>query len=74
MLVRSQNKEMLTECTRLYVDALGSVSKHTVSNQDSECLGEYSTREQTIKVLDTFVNSYENFPTRVFNMPQDKEM
>lgn len=89
--IRSQNKEILTKCDSVWystIDNLGIKSKEgNYIRTDYSCLGSYSTKEKTIKVLDMIQSHLLNKKLMdlglatslqnddiVFQMPQDDEV
>lgn len=73
MWIRSQDLYTLIKCERLSVRQCGS-ENYCVIGDECVVLGEYSTEEKALKVLDMIqkyvvFNSYE-----VFLMPQDDEV
>ena len=59
MLIRSQNKEVLVAFENLLnIEVSGGVISTRVDNGWSCLLGEYSTREKAMKVLDMIQDAY----------------
>lgn len=59
MLIRSQNKEVLVAFENLLnIEVSGGVISTRVDNGWSCLLGEYSTKEKSIKVLDMIQEAY----------------
>lgn len=58
MIIRSQDRETITTDLNLTIyEELGS-KKCEITNGFSGCLGEYSTKEKAIKVLDMIQKEY----------------
>lgn len=97
MLIRSQDKKRLVEMHGLFITEIrkriGAKAEYIVGHEifnyenDSDLkIGEYSTEEKAIKVLDMIQNSYQyceerkytgvgiSQPEFVFQMPQDSEV
>ena len=75
MWIRSQYKEILTNCNVFYIDEINS--SYTIEGNIG-VLGSYSTKEKAMKVLDMLEEqidyySKENFYI-VFQMPLDSEV
>ena len=84
MIIRSQDKKKIynfEQIRRIFVDT------NMIIVDDVSILGEYSTEEKAIKVLDMIQNAYYNFEYSkflgcdndtfagcVFEMPQDSEV
>lgn len=99
MLIRSQDKKRLVEMHGLFITEIhkriGAKAKYIVGYEifnyenDSELkIGEYSTEEKAIKVLDMIQEEYQKpvyqnviadnetaiYQSKVFQMPQDDEV
>ena len=73
MWIRSQDLYTLIKCERLSIRQ--SVSKkHCVIGDERIVLGEYSTVDKALKVLDEIQNRTEYLYPKVFQMPQDWEV
>ncbi len=76
MWIRSQDLYTLIKCERLSVRQC-ITRKHCIIGDECIVLGEYSTEEKALKVLDQIqynMESFEHEPTMVFQMPQDEEV
>lgn len=78
MIIRSQDKRTIIPLNQpIYVEMV--IDKWKVSTE-SFFLGEYSTKEKAIKVLDMICKAYENYrggnvyEYSIFNMPSDEEV
>lgn len=86
MIIRSQNKKSITNLNN--IDTIGIEPNHcgcdvvcfNGSEESRSKIGEYSTEEKAIKVLDMICRAYENYrggniyEHSIFNMPQDSEV
>ncbi len=68
MLVRSQDRKILTEIHDVEID-----SGFKVWGSGS-LIGEYSTEEKALKVLDDIEGCFEYQYKSIFQMPQDEEV
>lgn len=68
MWIRSQDKTVLVNAQGIYIDSRFSVWS------DGLLLGEYSTKDKAIYVLDIIKQYIENKFGFVFYMPQDDEV
>lgn len=71
MWIRSQDKTVLANAQGIYIDSRFSVWS------DGLLLGEYSTKDKALKVLDEIQYNMELFEhelTMVFQMPTDNEV
>ena len=79
MLIRSKDKKTLvnldnTNAIRIYEGDTGFTVDAWGVSIDYE-IGEYSTEEKAIKVLDMIQNNFEDYIKNVvFQMPQDEEV
>ena len=76
MWIRSQDLYMLIKCERLSARQC-ITRKYCIIGDESVLLGEYSTEEKALKVLDQMqynMEPFEHEPTMVFQMPQDEEV
>ena len=86
MLIRSQDKKLITNCLELKIVA-GIKEGEDICTSGGRFLGHYSTEEKAIKVLDMIQNFYSNFKfceiwgsditefyNAIFEMPQDEEV
>lgn len=76
MWIRSQDLYTLIKCERLSVRQCAS-KEHCVIGDECVVLGEYSTEEKALKVLDQIQYNMELFEhelTMVFQMPTDTEV
>ncbi len=86
MIIRSQDKKCITTDLNLYIDDY-SQDGYSICNSKMDNLGEYSTEEKAIKVLDMICNEYSylesvklagiedgNHPCYVFQMPLDADV
>ena len=85
MWIRSQNKKILCECKEVY---LGDHYDYYQNENDKWVLGEYSTEEKALKVLDKiqsaiiknetiYAHEFSGSGVRdydIFQMPQDDEV
>lgn len=77
MWIRSQNKKVLCKCEEVY---LGDHYDYYQIETDKWLLGEYSTEEKALKVLDVIQTHLEHLEYKVsgreviFQMPQDDEV
>lgn len=81
MLIRSKDKKTL-----VHMEALKKIQVDTTSNRiiaiysdnEKEFLGEYSTKEKAMEILNDIVNIYENcfgnIYNKIFQMPQDNDV
>ena len=86
MLIRSQNKEVLATLELLFdIEVSGGVISARRDMSWCCLLGEYSTKEKAVKVLDMIQEAYCDFMTvrngdmwcgkdSVFQMPEDSEV
>ena len=76
MWIRSQDKELLLNVKTISVGKDNSIRCATDnSSLDILLLGEYSSKEKAMKVLDMIQKFLDNeFLARVFQMPQDEEV
>ena len=79
MIIRSQNKMFIINFGQVDTVCLGGVEgKSVITFTDAQVvtLGEYSTQEKAIKVLDMIEQEYkiELYKNKVFQMPQDSEV
>ena len=68
MWIRSQDKISLVEIHDLILDGFNQLWGN------SALIGEYSSKEKALKVLDAIENSLEYPYNTVFQMPQDDEV
>lgn len=68
MWIRSQDKTVLVKAQGIYIDSRFSVWAEGL------LLGEYSTKDKAIYVLDIIKHSIENKFEFVFYMPQDEDV
>lgn len=76
MWIRSQDLYTLIKCERLSIRQC-ITRKHCIIGDECVVLGEYSTEEKALKVLDQIqynMEPFEHEPTMVFQMPQDEEV
>lgn len=76
MWIRSQDLYTLIKCERLSVRQCAS-KNYCVIGDGCIVLGEYSTVDKALKVLDQIQYNIEPFdhePTMVFQMPQDEDV
>ena len=76
MWIRSQDLYTLIKCERLSIRQC-ITRKHCIIGDECVVLGEYSTEEKALKVLDKIqynMEPFEHEPTMVFQMPQDEEV
>lgn len=73
MWIRSQDLYTLIKCERLSVRQC-ITQKHCVIGDECIVLGEYSTSDKALKVLDKIQKQIEYSYTEVFQMPQDDEV
>ena len=81
MLIRSQDKKILFSIERF---ALGITLDHKIiaerdlymkpSHSLNSIIGEYSTEEKAIKVLDWIAEAFDDGCYSIFQMPQDDEV
>ena len=80
MWIRSQNKKSLLNVNQIEISPSVDKSKYYICNslkEESVTLGEYSTEEKALKVLDQIQYNMELFEhelTMVFQMPTDTEV
>ena len=76
IIVRSQNKEVLVEAKALAVDNYEGTwyVGQEANSKELFNLGEYSTKEKAIAVLDLIGKHIEQHPGLIFEMPQDSEV
>lgn len=75
MWIRSQDLYTLIKCERLSVRQCAS-KNYCVIGDERIVLGEYSTVDKALKVLDQIqynIDPFDHEPTMVFQMPQDEE-
>ena len=80
MWIRSQNKEVLIKATKVVYVGEAGILGNDEGNETFTILGEYSTKEKALKVLDmiqglilyTYYGG--NEPKKLFQMPQDSEV
>lgn len=68
MWIRSQDKKILTEIHNLDIDDINQIWA------GCSFIGEYSTEEKALKVLDEIQKRTEYLYPKVFQMPQDWEV
>lgn len=84
--IRSQNKEVLIECKEVHIFGWDATSYRIDSRESNYILGEYSTKEKALKVLDMIqerIGNIENIKSNqcmvkpnflIFQLPQDDEV
>ena len=72
MWIRSQDLYTLIKCERLSIRQCAS-KKHCIIGDERIVLGEYSTVDKALKVLDEIQKRAEYLYPKVFQMPQDWE-
>ena len=78
--IRSQNKTSLIECKKIDIcesrDKYKFIANYKCYDGDEtyDDLGEYSTKEKAVKVLDVIQKHIETHSNNVFEMPQDSEV
>ena len=73
MWIRSQDLYTLIKCERLSVRKCES-EDYCVIGDECVVLGEYSTEEKALKVLDEIQNITEYLWHKAFQMPQDEDV
>lgn len=73
MIIRSQDKKSITTDLNLTIYEDDWTHKYEISNSVGVDLGEYSTEEKAIKVLDMICEKA-FVQANVFQMPQDSEV
>lgn len=73
MWIRSQDLYTLIKCELLYVRQCGS-ENYCVIGDERVVLGEYSTLDKALKVLDDIQEFNECTYSEMFQMPQDDEV
>ena len=74
--IRSQNKENLINANKIQIADVHNIYKNAIWGDDT-LLGEYSTKEKALKVLDMIQREINNEYIRdymVFQMPLDSEI
>ena len=74
--IRSQNKENLINANKIQIADVHNIYKNAIWGDDT-LLGEYSTKEKALKVLDMIQREINNEYIRdymVFQMPLDSEV
>lgn len=86
MWIRSQDDRLLIDANKIYVGGTDDPKyqmgdfKYRIYNIGESCnyfLGDYSTKEKALKVLDQIqynMEPFEHEPTMVFQMPADDEV
>ena len=83
MLIRSQDKKLLTEDINLYIDDDYCPYVYVIGNGKYGNIGEYSTEKKAIKVMDMVQKEYAEFSRgyggncsnhAVFQMPEDADV
>ena len=77
MLIRSQDKEKLTDDMNLYIDDWETENHFSICNSKMDMLGVYSTKEKAIGVLDDIYQAHRNLQFTdgiTYQMPQDSEV
>lgn len=67
MLIRSQDRKILTEVHDLYIDDVNQIWNGLL-------LGKYSSEEKALKVLDEIQKRTEYLYPKAFQMPQDEDV
>lgn len=79
MLIRSQDKEVLSECFEVNLEEENN-NCYQIINDNDWILGEYTTKEKALKVLDALEKHLEYLENKVggrkaiFQMPQDRDV
>lgn len=73
MWIRSQDLYTLIKCERLSARQCGS-KNYCVIGDERIALGEYSTLDKALKVLDEIQKRTEYLYPKAFQMPQDEEV
>ncbi len=80
MYIRSQEKDILCECTEVWIEQdEDNCNCHQIVNDDW-ILGEYSTKEKALKALDMLEKHLEYLENKVggrkivFQMPQERDV
>ena len=73
MWIRSQDLYTLIKCERLSIRQCGG-ENYCVIGDECVVLGEYSTEEKALKVLDEIQKRTEYLYPKAFQMPQDDEV
>lgn len=79
MIIRSQDKTTITNDMNVEMFFV-EIGLYQISNNTVGIIGEYSTEEKAIKVLDMICKAYENYrggnvyEYSIFNMPSDEEV
>ncbi len=69
MWIRSQDRKILTEVHDIEIDSANQIWG------SGSLIGEYSTEEKALRVLDEIQNREINYPpNEVFEMPQDDDV
>lgn len=69
MWIRSQDKKILTEIHDVEIDSANQIWG------SGSLIGEYSTEEKALRVLDEIQNREINYPpNEVFEMPQEEDI
>ena len=68
MWIRSQDKKILTEIHDVEIDSANQIWG------SGSLIGEYSTEEKALKVLDEIQNRTEYLCPKAYQMPQDEDV
>lgn len=77
MWIRSQDDRLLIDADKIYVGGTDKCQIYNIGESFNYFLGDYSSLEKALKVLDQIqynMEPFEHEPTMVFQMPQDEEV
>lgn len=77
MWIRSQDDRLLIDADKIYVGGTDKCQIYNIGESFNYFLGDYSSLEKALKVLDQIqynMEPFEHEPTMVYQMPQDDEV
>lgn len=77
MWIRSQDDRLLIEADKIYVGGTDKCQIYNIGESCNYFLGNYSSKEKAMRVLDEIENQLNEFDlevTVVYQMPQDEDV
>lgn len=77
MWIRSQDDRLLIDADKIHIGGTDKCQIYNIGESFNYFLGDYSSLEKALKVLDQIqynMEPFEHEPTMVYQMPQDDEV